>query len=59
MEALSPMADLPRRLIPVPMDRRSLRERGFNAAVEVARVIGHKLNIATDVKRWANGGKGC
>jgi predicted amidophosphoribosyltransferase len=33
------------------MDRRSLRERGFNPAVEIARVIGRKLSISTDVKR--------
>ncbi len=51
LEALSPMADLPMRLIPVPMDRTSLRERGFNAAVEIARVIGRNLSISTDVKR--------
>ena len=51
LEALAPMVDLPMRLIPVPMDRRSLRERGFNAAVEIARVIGRNLNIASDVKR--------
>ena len=51
LDAVAPMVEHPMRLIPVPMDRRSLRERGFNAAVEIARVIGHKLNIATDVKR--------
>ena len=33
------------------MDHRSLRERGFNAAIQIARVIGRPLNISTDVKR--------
>ena len=33
------------------MDHRSLRERGFNAAIEIARVIGRNLSISTDVKR--------
>lgn len=51
LEAVAPMVEHPMRLIPVPMDHRSLRERGFNAAIEIARVIGRHLSISTDVKR--------
>ena len=51
LEAIFPMAEHPMRLIPVPMDHRSLRERGFNATIQIARVIGRNLSISTDVKR--------
>ena len=51
LEAVAPMVEHPMRLIPVPMDHRSLRERGFNPAIEIARVIGRNLSISTDVKR--------
>lgn len=35
----------PECLIPVPLHNRRYRERGFNQAVEIARVVGHELAI--------------
>lgn len=35
----------PQCLIPVPLHRKRLRQRGFNQALEIARFLGNKLNI--------------
>ena len=40
-------AALPELLIPVPLHRTRLRERGFNQATELARRLGRELNIKT------------
>ena len=36
---------LPQLLIPIPMHRRGLRERGFNQAAEIARMLSARLGI--------------
>lgn len=41
-------APLPQRLIPVPLHTRRLRRRGYNQALEIARIIGRKCNIAVN-----------
>lgn len=41
---------LPQCIIPVPLSKKRLRERGFNQAVELAKPIGKGLNIPVDVK---------
>lgn len=41
---------LPDIIIPMPLHPRRLRERGFNQAVEIARVIGKKLKLEVDVR---------
>ncbi|MEN8204649.1 MAG: ComF family protein [Pseudomonadota bacterium] len=41
-------APLPSLLVPVPLHRTRLRERGFNQATELARRVGHELGIRTD-----------
>lgn len=43
-----PQAALPEVLVPVPLHRRRLRERGYNQSLEVARVIGRELKIPVD-----------
>lgn len=40
---------LPQRIIPVPLHRARLRERGFNQAVELARPIAARFGIPIDV----------
>lgn len=37
-------------LVPVPLHRSRIRERGFNQSVELARVIGRQLNIPVDTR---------
>ncbi len=37
-------------LIPMPLHRSRLQERGFNQAVEIARVVGKKLKLEVDSK---------
>ena len=37
--------EMPDCLIPVPLHPRRLRERGFNQALEISRVVGRRLNI--------------
>ncbi len=39
---------LPERLIPVPLHRSRLRERGFNQATEIARALGRRLELPVD-----------
>lgn len=39
---------LPQLLIPVPLHRSRYRERGFNQAYEIAKIISHHRNIAVD-----------
>lgn len=43
-------AALPGLLIPVPLHRTRLRERGFNQATELARRLGRELNISTGLR---------
>jgi ComF family protein len=38
-------SDLPDQLIPVPLHPSRLRERGFNQATELARVLGRRLGV--------------
>lgn len=40
----------PERIIPVPLHRARLRERGFNQALEIARPIARALNIPLDYR---------
>ena len=40
--------DLPELLIPVPLHRSRLRQRGYNQALELARSLGSRLGIAVD-----------
>ena len=42
--------NLPECIIPVPLHTERLRERGFNQALELAQLIGTKLNIPVDYK---------
>lgn len=42
--------NLPDIVVPVPLHKTRLRQRGFNQAVEIARPIGEKLNIPLDTK---------
>jgi ComF family protein len=39
---------LPEQLIPVPLHRSRLRERGFNQAMEIARALGRRLDLPVD-----------
>ncbi|EXJ15880.1 ComF family protein [Imhoffiella purpurea] len=39
---------LPEALVPVPLHRRRLRERGYNQALEIARVVGAELRLPVD-----------
>lgn len=39
---------LPEVLIPVPLHSRRLRERGYNQALELARILGREFNIPVD-----------
>ncbi len=41
--------DLPELIIPVPLHRSRLLERGFNQAIELARPVGHHFNIPVDI----------
>lgn len=41
---------LPELIIPMPLHRNRLQERGFNQAVEIARLIVKKLRIKIDLK---------
>lgn len=38
-------AQLPEALVPVPLHSRRLRQRGYNQALEIARVVGEKLDM--------------
>ncbi len=40
-------------LIPVPLHRTRLRERGYNQSHEIARVLGRELGVAIDVRGCA------
>ena len=40
--------ELPELLLPVPLHPRRLRERGFNQAWEITRVLGRRLGLAVD-----------
>lgn len=40
--------NMPECIIPVPLHQQRLRERGFNQALELARIIASKLNIPLD-----------
>lgn len=50
VEQLYQKEDLPPLIIPVPLYKKRLRERGFNQAIEIARPINKKLNIPIDYK---------
>jgi ComF family protein len=41
---------LPTLIIPVPLHPKRLRERGFNQAIEIAKVVGKKLHIPVDTE---------
>ena len=41
---------MPEIIIPVPLHRTRLRERGFNQALEIARPIARSLDIPVDYK---------
>lgn len=43
----------PQVILPVPLHRSRLRERGFNQALELARPIAHRLDIALDYRSCA------
>jgi ComF family protein len=43
--ALSTRQDLPDCLIPIPLHQRRLRQRGYNQAAEVAKILASKLNL--------------
>ncbi len=43
-------AESPELLIPVPLHRKRLRERGFNQALELCRPIGQQLGIPIDFR---------
>ena len=45
--------DLPDVIIPMPLHPQRLQERGFNQAVEIARIIGKKLQIKLDTQSCA------
>ncbi len=40
--------DMPDLIIPIPLHRSRLRERGFNQAIELARPVGHHFNIPVE-----------
>lgn len=42
--------NLPECIIPVPLHRNRLRQRGFNQAIEIARPIAKKYGITLDIK---------
>jgi len=44
---------IPQVILPVPLHAQRLRERGFNQAVEIARVISSMLHIPTDITACA------
>lgn len=46
-----PSSQLPQLLIPVPLHSRRLRERGFNQAQELARILSVRLSIPVDLHR--------
>ncbi|MDX1496537.1 MAG: ComF family protein [Salinisphaeraceae bacterium] len=41
---------LPDRIIPVPLHRQRLRERGYNQALEIARPVARKLGLPLDIR---------
>lgn len=43
-------APMPQRLLPVPLHPLRLARRGYNQALEIARVLGARLDIAVDVR---------
>ncbi len=43
-----PRTDLPQVLLPVPLHKSRLRERGFNQALEIARVVARELHLDID-----------
>ncbi len=48
LQGLGSDSPLPERIIPVPLHRERLRERGYNQSRELARHIGHELGIPVD-----------
>jgi ComF family protein len=48
-DALSSLEDKPALLIPVPLHPSRYRERGFNQATEIARILSRRLQIPLDV----------
>ncbi|MEA3301985.1 MAG: phosphoribosyltransferase family protein [Pseudomonadota bacterium] len=44
----APSVRLPQLLLPVPLHARRLRERGFNQALELARILSAQLSIPVD-----------
>jgi len=47
-DSLAGRADLPERLIPVPLHRHRFSQRGFNPSAEIARDLGRRLSIPLD-----------
>ncbi len=47
------VTQLPQVIIPVPLHRARLRERGFNQALELARPIAHRLGVPLDYRNCA------
>jgi ComF family protein len=41
-------AERPELVLPIPLHRARLRERGYNQAVEIAREVGQALNLTVD-----------
>jgi len=46
-------ADRPELILPVPLHRKRLRERGYNQALEVARTVGRELSLPVNVRSCA------
>jgi ComF family protein len=50
LEAAGELPGVPQLLIPVPLHRDRLRERGYNQALELARPLAHALRIPIDAR---------
>ncbi|MGB5834542.1 MAG: ComF family protein [Thiohalocapsa sp.] len=46
-------ADLPDAIVPVPLHPERLRQRGYNQALELSRVVGRRLKVSVDDGRCA------
>ena len=42
------VAELPDAIVPVPLHRRRLRQRGYNQSLELARIVGRALQVPVD-----------
>jgi ComF family protein len=50
LDSAGELPALPQLLIPVPLHRDRLRERGYNQALELARPLAHALRLPVDAK---------